>query len=81
MPNMAETAALSGASSRLAHIVVPLDQLRAIDRLALVDLVPRVVADGGEGRVCRQVPALSAAALAAVFAPAPKQRGPLTDTH
>ncbi len=42
----------------LAH-VIPLDQLRAVHRLALLDLVPRLVADGRERRVRRQGPALS----------------------
>ena len=42
----------------LAH-VIPLDQLRAVDRLALLDLVPRLVADGRERGVRRQGLALS----------------------
>jgi hypothetical protein len=43
---------------QLTH-VIPLNQLRAVYRLALLDLVPRLVADGREGSIRRQGPALA----------------------
>lgn len=46
---------------------MPLDQLGAMYCLALLDLVPGLVADRGQGRMCYQVPAFPVIELAAAF--------------
>lgn len=59
-PETQKDAELRVSHTQRLSISVPLDQLRAVDRLALLDLVPRLVADGGEGGIRCQLPALSA---------------------
>lgn len=61
---------------------MPLDQLGAMYCLALLDLVPGLVADRGQGRMCYQVPAFPVIELAAAFmGNEEKRKQQLTDTH